>query len=186
MTTSSKRPVLYAITTGARAAQDVGKLVTIAQEAGWDVCVITSPNGRAFVDVEALREQTGHGVRSEYKDPSAPDVLPPPDAMIVAPATCNTLAKWAAGIADTLPLGLIVEAVGKGMPVVAVPFSNHAQISFPAVQEAMDKLASWGVTILREGPHTSFEPGEGGPAISQFPWAQAWSAILGHPASSQN
>jgi hypothetical protein len=63
--------------------------------------------------------KTGHPVRSEYKEPGEPDVLPPADAMIAAPVTCNSLAKWAAGISDTLPLGLLVEAVGKRMPVVA-------------------------------------------------------------------
>lgn len=68
--------------------------------------------------------------------------------MIVAPATCNTIAKWAAGISDTLPLGLIVEAVGKGLPTVAMPFSNRAQLSFPAVTEALAKLDRWGVTVL--------------------------------------
>lgn len=61
--------------------------------------------------------------------------------MIVAAITCNSMAKWAAGISDTLPLGLLVEAVGKGLPVVAVRFSNRAQISFPAVQGAIGNLA---------------------------------------------
>jgi flavoprotein len=34
---------------------------------------------------------------------------------------CNSLAKWAAGISDTLSLGLLVEAVGKRQPVLAMP-----------------------------------------------------------------
>jgi hypothetical protein len=38
--------------------------------------------------------------------PADPDILPDPDAMIVAPATANTINKWAAGISDTLPLAL--------------------------------------------------------------------------------
>jgi Flavoprotein len=117
--------VLYAIVCGAPPARDVGKLVDLAEAAGWDVCVIASPDGRRFIDVEALTAKTGHTVRSAYKAPAASDELPPADAMIVAPATCNTIAKWAAGISDTLPLGLVVEAVGKGLPVVAMPFSNR-------------------------------------------------------------
>lgn len=68
--------------------------------------------------------------------------------MIIAPTTCNTLAKWAAGISDTLPLSLVVEAAGKGLPAVTVPFSNRAQLSFPAVAEAREKLERWAVTIL--------------------------------------
>ncbi len=113
---NNRAPVLYAIVTGARVAESVGKLVDLAQADGWDVCVIASPNGRRFVDADALAVKTGHPVRSEYKHPDAPDVLPPAQGIIVAPITSNSLAKWAAGISDTLPLGLLVEAVGLGLP----------------------------------------------------------------------
>lgn len=47
--------------------------------------------------------------------------------MIVAPITCNSVAKWAAGISDTPLLGLLVEGVGKQLPIVAMPLSNWAQ-----------------------------------------------------------
>lgn len=36
--------------------------------------------------------------------------VPPPDAFVVAPCTFNTLNKWAAGVSDTLVLGLLNEA----------------------------------------------------------------------------
>jgi phosphopantothenoylcysteine synthetase/decarboxylase len=179
--TSTRQPVLYAITTGATPAQHVDQLVALAQRDGWDVCVICSPDGRPFIDADRLASITGHTVRSTYKDPAAPDELPPADGMIVAPATCNTLAKWAAGISDTLHLGLVVEAVGKHLPVVAVPFSNRAQISFPAVQAAMASLADWGVTVVRDEASVSFEPGNGAEAAAAFPWARAWNALLEHP-----
>ncbi|MGW4767862.1 flavoprotein [Nocardia sp. NPDC004278] len=170
-------PVVYAIVTGARAARDVGKLVDLAQRDGWDVCVIASPNGRRFIDVDDLAARTGHPVRSEYKEPDAPDELPPADGMIVAPVTSNSLAKWAAGISDTLPLGLLVEAVGLEMPVVAVPFTNRALINFPAVREAVRKLSEWGVTMLIE----DHEPNADGDSVERFPWAAAWGALLDHP-----
>uniref|UniRef100_UPI0024547D3E flavoprotein n=1 Tax=Nocardia carnea TaxID=37328 RepID=UPI0024547D3E len=140
-------PVLYALVTGSPPARHVGRLVDVARADGWDVCVVASPDGRRFIDAEALAAHTGHPVRSEYKEPGTPDVLPPADAVIAAPLTCNSLAKWAAGISDTLPLGLLVEAVGKGLPVVAVPYSNRAQLGFPAVQEAIQKLSGWGVAV---------------------------------------
>lgn len=182
----SGQPVLYAIVTGSPAARDVGTLVDLAQPGGWDVCVIASPDGRRFIDDEALSAKTGHQVRSVYKDPTAPDALPPADAMIVAPATCNTLAKWAAGISDTLPLGLLVEAVGKRQPVVAMPFSNWAQISFPAVQDAINKLSQWGVTVLvGEDVYRQHEPGTGDHYVHLFPWHLAWQALLNHPRYSQ-
>ncbi len=183
---ASSRPVLYAIVTGSPAARDVGKLVDLAHSDGWDVCVIASPDGRRFIDDEALSAKTGHRVRSVYKDPTAPDVLPPANAMIVAPATCNTLAKWAAGISDTLPLGLLVEAVGKRQPVVAMPFSNWAQISFPAVQDAITRLSQWGVTVLvGDEVYRQHEPGTGDLYVHHFPWHLAWQALLTHPWRAQ-
>ncbi|WP_084430574.1 flavoprotein [Kibdelosporangium aridum] len=161
--------------------------MNLAQAGGWDVCVIASPNGRRFIDVDALSAKTGHTVRSQYKEPDAPDILPPADAMIVAPITCNSLAKWAAGISDTLPLGLLVEAVGKREPVVAMPFSNWAQISFPAVHDAMRKLTDWGVTVLvGDDVYKQHEPGTGENYIHLFPWHLAWQALLSHPWHSQN
>jgi phosphopantothenoylcysteine synthetase/decarboxylase len=176
------KPVLYALVTGSPAARDIGKLVDLAQADGWDVCVIASPNGRAFIDADTLTAKTGHTVRSEYKQPDAPDILPPADAMIVAPITCNSLAKWAAGISDTLPLGLLVEAVGKRQPVVAMPFSNWAQISFPAVQDAIRKLTGWGVTVLvGDAVYKQHAPGTGERYIDLFPWRLAWRTLLDHP-----
>ncbi|WP_406230299.1 flavoprotein [Nocardia sp. NBC_01009] len=173
--------VLYAIIAGSPAATDVGTLVDLAQADGWDVCVIASPDGYRFIDADTLAAKTGHTVRSHYKEPGAPDVLPPADAMIAAPITGNSLAKWAAGISDTLALGLLVEAVGKGLPVVAVPFSNQAHLGFPAIQEAITKLSGWGVTIVAKEPH---EPGAGGSQIPLFPWKDTWQALVEHPNRS--
>jgi hypothetical protein len=175
------RRVVYIIACGAPPTREVGKLVDIAMNDGWDACVITSPAGQRFVDAGAIAAKTGHSVRSEYKQPGTPDVLPPADAMIVAPATCNTMAKWAAGISDTLPLGLLVEALGKRLPVVCMPFSNRAQLNFPAIQNAMRNLTDWGVTILGADVYTPHEPGTGGKYVHLFPWRSAWDALQLHP-----
>jgi flavoprotein len=62
---------------------------------------------------------------------------PPPDAMVVAPATFNTICKWAHGSSDTLALGLLNESIGLGLPVVAVPNPSTALARRPAfVQRA--------------------------------------------------
>ncbi|MFC9440278.1 flavoprotein [Nocardia sp. NPDC057030] len=172
-------PVLYAIVTGARVARDVDKLIDLAHADGWDVCVIASPNGLRFIDADDLTAKTGHAVRSQYKDPNAPDALPPADGIIVAPITSNSLAKWAAGISDTLPLGLLMEGIGLRIPVVAVPFANRALISFPPIGEAVRKLSEWGVTVLAEDP--PHEPKSGDDHRSRFPWASAWQSLLDHP-----
>ena len=139
--------VLYVIVCGSPIARGVGTLVGLAQHEGWDVCVVSTPDGRKFLDVPGLAAQTGHPVRWRFKNPGEPDLLPDADAMIVAPATVNTIAKWSAGIADTLPLGLLVEGIGKRLPIVAMPFTNTAMAAHPAFMESMGRLRSWGVTI---------------------------------------
>lgn len=91
------------------------------------MCFIATPSALAFLDVPALQALTGHRVRSHYKRLGDPDVLPGPDEIVVAPATSSSINKWTAGIADTLALGLLTEAIGKGLPVLALPFVNNAQ-----------------------------------------------------------
>jgi len=166
--------VLYAIVCGSSVARDVGTLVDLAQRDGWDVCVIATPDGNKFIDPAALRQQTGHPVRISFKNPGDDDVLPPPDAIIVAPATVNTVNKWAAGIADTLALGLLVEGLGLHLPIVAVPYTNSAMAAHPALRESMVRLASWGVDVLF-GPQVVplHPPGTGDLHRDRFPWRLA-------------
>ena len=108
-------------------ARDVGKLVDLAQADGWEVCVVARPESRTFVDAAALEGKTATPSACNTGNPTPGTSCR--SRMIVAPAMCNTIAKWAAGISDTLPLSLIVEAVAKGVPVIAMPSSNHAQHS---------------------------------------------------------
>lgn len=170
-------PVLHAIVTGSPAAAYVGRLVTLATEGGWRACVIASPQGRRFVNVAALEAQTGFPVRSEYEDFGTPPVHPPADVLVAAPITCNSLAKWAAGISDTLALGLLVEAVAKGVPVVAMPFSNRPQLEFQPIREARMRLAEWGVdVVLGPGRYEPHDPGAGPEILEHYPWESAWEA----------
>ena len=166
--------VLYVIACAAPPAATVGQLVSLAQRRGWDVCVLTTPSARRFTDTGALERQTGHPVRSEYKNPGEPDVLPDPDAVIVAPATVNTINKWAAGICDTLALGILVEAIGKRLPIVALPSTNQAHAAHPAFTENIGKLRSWGVSVLFGADvHPLAAPGAGDGEGEQaaFPWS---------------
>lgn len=180
--------VLYVIACAAPPTRQVGRLVSIAQADGWDVCVLTTPSGRQFADVVGLERLTGHPVRSDYKKPGEPDVLPSPDAIIVAPATVNTISKWAAGICDTLALGILVEAIGKQTPTAAMPFTNRAQGAHPAFVESIARLRSWGVTVLF-GPdvYPLHEPGTGSRYLHLFPWGQTVAAVdaLVHPTGVQ-
>jgi phosphopantothenoylcysteine decarboxylase len=79
--------VRYVIACAAPPARDVSRLIEAAQNRGWDACLLAMPSATKFLDLPALAKQTGHPVRSDYKDPSDPDSLPEPDAVVVAPAT---------------------------------------------------------------------------------------------------
>lgn len=172
------RPVLYAVACGSPLAGHLGRLVALAQQGGWQVWVVLTPDGRKFADADALAEQTGHPVRSEFRAPAEPDLAPPADAIVVAPATVNTINKWATGIADTLALGLLIEAYGLAVPTVAVPYTNTAMAVHPAFRDNLNRLRSWGVRVLFGDdvlllPH----PGSGARLAAKFPWWLALGAV---------
>jgi phosphopantothenoylcysteine decarboxylase len=172
--------VLYVLVCGSPMARDVGILVELAQQDGWDVCVITTPDGRKFVDVAALQAQTGHPVRTHYKNPGDADLLPAADAMIVAPATVNTVNKWACGITDTLVLGLLVEGYGYGVPTAVVPYTNKVMALHPALHESLAKLRDWGVHVLYgDEVYRLGGPGQTDRFRNQFPWRRALQAVSG-------
>lgn len=171
-------PVLYAIVCGCPPARDVSRLVDLVQERGWEVCVICTPDGMKFVDIPGLAARTGHPVRSHYKNPGDLDVLPQPAAIIVAPATVNTINKWAAGIADTLALGLVVEAIGLDLPIIVIPYTNTAMAAHPAFPENIGRLRSWGITVLYGDEVLKLhQPGTGESRTEPFPWHLAVEAL---------
>ncbi len=173
--------VLYVVVCGAGPAGEVGELVTQAQARGWRVCVIATPAAMGFVDAAALERQTGRPVRHSYRVPgegSRGGGLPRADAIVVAPATFNTVNKWAQGISDTYALGLLAEAVGLGIPTVVLPFVNQALAAHFAFRRNVEDLRAAGVRVLL-GPG-EFEPhpvGAGGARIKGFPWTRALEAL---------
>ena len=145
-----RRRVLYVIVCGAGPASDVGRLVDAAHERGWQVQIIATPAGLAFIDTAALEKQTGNPVRSRYRTPGDNDQrsLPAADAIIVAPATYNTINKWALGISDTYALGILAESIGLGIPVVVLPFVNSALAARLPFRHAVEALRTEGVRII--------------------------------------
>lgn len=143
-----QQEVLYVISCGSPVAQFVVGLVTQAQMAGWIVCVITTPQGTKFLDLALLEQMTGYPVRSEYKKPSEPDALPPPDALIAFPMTFNTLNKWALGITDSLAVGLLCEYTGLRVPILAVPITGEGLSYHPAFRRSMRMLRRYGIRLL--------------------------------------
>jgi phosphopantothenoylcysteine synthetase/decarboxylase len=142
------RGVLYVIACAAPAAADVHLLVALAQQAGWKVHVVTTPMGSGFVDTVKLEDLTGDLVRNAYRTPDQPKGLPPADAVIVAPATFNTINKWAGGITDTFAVGLLCEVMGFGTPIVAVPLLKDALARHLAFARSLADLRQMGVRVL--------------------------------------
>lgn len=166
--------VLYFIVCGGPPASEAATFVKLAQTAGWDVCVIATPQGSKFIDIPALSELTGRPVRTDYKMPDEPDVLPPANAIVVAPATFNTINKFATGIADTLPLSLLCEYLALEVPIILAPNVNPALARHPEYRVSVEKLEHWGVRVLRD--------------LSAPPptWMVGWERIIGElgPAGS--
>jgi hypothetical protein len=93
------------------------------------------------------------------------------DAIIVAPATYNTVNKWALGISDTYALGVLAEAPGLGIPLVVLPFVNAALAAHPSFGHSVESLRAIGVWVLfGPGEWKPHPPGTGGSRIESFPW----------------
>ncbi len=142
-------------------AGDAHKLITAAQDKGWGVGVVATPQGLGLLDTEAIEAQTGYPIRSAWRSPGAPLPLPPADAIAVAPATFDTINKWAAGIADTLALGILCEAYGMGIPTAVLPYVNTAMAAHPAYGRSLNQLREMGVLV---GSHEPHRPKTGGGA----------------------
>jgi phosphopantothenoylcysteine synthetase/decarboxylase len=163
MAEPESRRVLYLIVCASPRTRCVSELISRTQDRGWTVCVIPTPEALKFIDRLALEQQTGFPVRSEYQQQgTGDDPLPPPDAMLVCPATFNTINKWAYGLADTLALALLTEAISLGLPLVAAPALNSAQAAHPTFERSVAALRETGVTILYgPGVYEPVPPGTG-------------------------
>ncbi|MGH3814830.1 MAG: flavoprotein [Pseudonocardiaceae bacterium] len=168
------RRVLYLIVCASPRARRVSELVDRAQARGWTVCIIPTPQALKFIDQPAFEQQTGFPVRAEY-EPGTTDPLPPPDAMLVCPATFNTINKWAYGLADTLALALLTEAVGLDLPLLAAPALNSAQAAHPAFDRSVAALREMGITVLY-GPGV-YEPGPPGTGGRPYDWELVLGAL---------
>ncbi|MGW0998575.1 flavoprotein [Streptomyces sp. NPDC002520] len=170
MTERAGKPFLYVVVCAAGIAAGVGTLITAAQKRNWEVGVIATPVAMGgFFDTAAVEAQTGRAIRSAWRTPSDPRPFPPPDAVVVAPATFNTVNKWAAGSADTLALGTLCEAPGLGVPIAVLPCVADALAAHPAYRDSLIRLGGMGV---RFGEPYSGQPGDDG-GRPDFGWERA-------------
>ncbi|KES08239.1 flavoprotein [Streptomyces toyocaensis] len=142
----ARKPFLHVVVCAAGVAADVSKLITCAQERDWEVGVVATPAAmNGFFDTAAVETLTGRPIRSAWRTPGEPSPFPAPDAVVVAPATFNTVNKWAAGIADTLALGTLCEAAGLGVPIAVLPCVAGALAAHPAYRDSLTRLRGMGV-----------------------------------------
>ena len=170
MTHESRPRVLSVIVCGAGPAIAIGTLVKLACDRGWSVQVIATPAALEFFDPAVIEAQTGHPVRSQYRKPGEPRSQTA-DAIIVAPATYNTINKWAHGISDTYALGILAETTSLPVPIVVLPFVNSALASRPPFQRSVQALRAEGVRILLgPGGIQPHPPRTGSDLIDSYPW----------------
>jgi phosphopantothenoylcysteine synthetase/decarboxylase len=163
---------LSVVVCGAPPTSDVGALVRLARQRSWTVRVIPTPDALSFVDAAALEAMTGKKVEVGYRAPS--DERPPrPDAVIVAPATFNTINKCALGITDVHALGVVAEAIGRQVPVVMVPWVNAPLAAREPFRRSVGQLRDEGVYVLLRGEHPAEPFGVENSEVGEFPWQRA-------------
>jgi len=167
--------VLTVIVCGAGPASEVGQLAKLAQEHGWTVQVVATPAALDFLDIPAIEALTGSPVRSQYRKAGEPRSRSA-DAIIVAPATYNTINKWAQGISDTYALGILAETTALGVPIVVLPFINSALAARPPFRRSVEDLRGEGIHILLgPGGIEPHEPHTGSELIASYPWQSAFA-----------
>jgi phosphopantothenoylcysteine decarboxylase len=170
MSSISSERVLYLIVCAAPPAQQIHERIPTLQEAGWDVCIIATPQAVRWIDSKQLEALTGHMVRTDYKLPGEADPLPKANAILAMPATFNTINKCAQGIGDTLVTSLLCECIGRGTPpIVVVPCLKMDLVRHPAFSKSIALLKECGVTVLHEP--------ERYPSPLMVPWEEIFATL---------
>ncbi|MBM7772977.1 hypothetical protein JOD54_003181 [Actinokineospora baliensis] len=130
---------------------------------GWRLAITFTPTAGQWMDAAGettrLRALTDLPVRSLPRLPSEPKPYPVPDAFLFVPATANSLAKLALGIADNQALTALGEAVGTpGLPVVIRPQANAAQRAHPMFTAHLETLRSAGCVVSDADPAEPWQP----------------------------
>jgi phosphopantothenoylcysteine synthetase/decarboxylase len=140
-------PDITVIVCGAPLTVRTPELVSHLQSAGWSPTVVGTPAAMEWLDPDAITRLTGRPPRTAFRNPTQPKAGAA-SAVLVCPATFNTLNKAAAGAADTYALAQLCEALGSGLPIVIVPMVNDKLWGHPAWQGSLNVLESAGAVLV--------------------------------------
>lgn len=139
---------------GGIAAYKSLSLIRLLKREGAEVRCVCTPAALRFVtplSVETLSQNRLYGdvfARENEFSTAHISYAEWADFFIVAPATANTLAKFAHGIADNALTTLFNAYGGK---TLVVPAMNSGMYHHPATQENLEKLRGWGVEVMQPG-----------------------------------
>ena len=137
--------------TGGVAAYKSAELVRLLVKSGAEVHVVLTEAGARFVTAVTYQALSGNRVWSDLWDPRMDnnmahiDLGRDADAILVAPATADFLAKTACGLADDL---LTTLCVAREVPLIVAPAMNRQMWENPATQRNVRTLVADGITVL--------------------------------------
>ena len=136
--------VLSGTTTAARCPEILRGLIDLGYAT---VIALPTPNASRVVASRELADVPGATLVESYFD-LAIRPRPPRGVVLFAPCSFNSLNKLAHGIADTLALSVIAEAIGRKTPVIVAPSLNAPLLAHPQAQASLRTLPEWGVRIV--------------------------------------
>ncbi len=137
--------------TGGIAAYKSATLVRLLVKEGAEVKVIMTDSAMDFITPLTLATLSGNPVLSEFSEPlsgawnSHIDLGLWADLFVIAPATANTMAKMAGGIADNLLLAICLSA---RCPLIIAPSMDVDMLRHPSTVINMETLKAFGHIIL--------------------------------------
>lgn len=164
---------MYLVVSAAPPVLRIEEFIGALHEAKWTVVVIATPTAATWVDLDTLAATTGSLIRVHPRPPREQESLPRADAVVAAPMTFNSINKWAAGISDTLALGVLNEMIGTDVAVLAVPCVKPVLRKHPAYNDSIARLTGIGVSIMDPDSVTA----RAGDGLATFVWAQIIAAL---------
>ena len=150
MTVLKGRRIVLGVS-GGIAAYKAAELVRLLVKAGADVHVVLSEGGARFVTAVTFQALSGNTVWTDLWDARMPtnmahiDLGRDADAILVAPATADFIARLAQGRADDL---LSTLALARDVPLIVAPAMNRQMWESPPTQRNVALVRGDGVTVF--------------------------------------